>query len=79
MVATFLLVSPRRSPGHSFWEPAKCPNGRKIDLNELPRKSADLDLLDKAGDEGWELVVITVNSIAYLKRLIVKSWTKRKT
>jgi len=29
-----------------------------------------LDLLDKAGKEGWELVVITSNNIAYFKRLI---------
>jgi hypothetical protein len=52
---------------------------RKIDLNDPPREATDLDLLEKAGDEGWELVVITVNNIAYMKRPITKSRSKRKT
>ena len=46
---------------------------RKIDLNDPPREATDLDLLDKAGSDGWELVVITVNSIAYLKRATTKT------
>ena len=50
---------------------------RKIDLNDPPRAAADLDLLDKAGSDGWELV--TVNSIAYLKRATAKSRPKHKT
>ena len=41
---------------------------RKIDLNNVPRKSDDIDLLNDAGDQGWELVTITTNSIAYFKR-----------
>jgi hypothetical protein len=41
---------------------------RKIDLNELSPKTDEIDILNGAGDEGWELVVITVNNIAYLKR-----------
>jgi hypothetical protein len=53
---------------------------RKIDLNDPPREKSDLDVLDKAGDDGWELIVITPNSIAYLKRPISKPKTsKRKT
>jgi hypothetical protein len=52
---------------------------RKVDLNVPTRTATDLDLLDKAGFEGWELVVITPNSIAYLKRPITKSRTKKKT
>jgi len=37
---------------------------RKINLNDLPRGTTDLDLLDKAGADDWELVVITFNHIA---------------
>jgi hypothetical protein len=37
---------------------------RKIDLNDPPREVSDLDLPDKAGSDGWELVVITVNGNA---------------
>lgn len=52
---------------------------RKIDLNDPPREKSDLDLLDNAGDEGWELITITVNSIAYLKRPITKPRPNRKS
>jgi hypothetical protein len=52
---------------------------RKIDLNDPPRKATDLDLLEKAGEDGWELVVITANSTAYLKRPIAEQRPKRKT
>ena len=41
---------------------------RKIDLNNVPRKSDDIDLLNDAGEEGWELASITTNNIGYLKR-----------
>ena len=40
----------------------------KINLNDVPRKSQDIDLLMDAGEEGWELIAITPNNIAYLKR-----------
>jgi hypothetical protein len=39
----------------------------KIDLNSLPRKTDDLDVLNDAGKEGWELVIITGNNIAFVK------------
>jgi hypothetical protein len=42
----------------------------KIDLNDLPRKRSDVDALNDAGHDGWELVNITSNAIAYLKRPI---------
>ena len=42
----------------------------KIDLNNVPAKSSDLDTLDDAGKDGWELVGITANNCAYLKRPI---------
>ena len=40
----------------------------KVNLNYIPREGDDIDLLDELGKEGWELVGITANNIAYLKR-----------
>jgi hypothetical protein len=40
----------------------------KINLNELPRGNDAIDVLCKAGQDEWELVVIVANNIAYLKR-----------
>jgi len=40
----------------------------KIDLNNVSAKSNELDSLDDAGKDGWELVGITANNFAYLKR-----------
>jgi hypothetical protein len=40
---------------------------RAIDLADLPDCNC-LDLLNKLGEEGWELVIITANSIAHLRR-----------
>ena len=42
----------------------------RINLNEVPRRTDDIDLLNDAGKEGWELVAITTNNIAFLKRQI---------
>jgi hypothetical protein len=42
----------------------------KIDLNDLPHKAKDIDLLNNAGAEGWEIVTITANLIAYLRRQV---------
>jgi hypothetical protein len=42
----------------------------KLNLNYIPRRGDDIDLLDEMGEEGWELVVITVHNIAYLKRQV---------
>jgi H-NS histone family len=41
---------------------------RKIDLNLYRPQGDELDLLNTAGAEGWELVGITSNNMAYLKR-----------
>jgi hypothetical protein len=41
----------------------------KIDLSNLPPRTDDVDLLDDAGRDGWELVGIAANNFAYLKRL----------
>jgi hypothetical protein len=42
----------------------------KINLNSIPRTGDDIDLLDALGEDGWELVAITPNNIAYLKRQV---------
>ena len=41
---------------------------RKIDLSDVPPKTTDIDLLDDAGRDGWELISIGANNFAYLKR-----------
>ena len=41
---------------------------KKIALNQMAHKTDDVDLLCEAGEDGWELVAILPNNIAYLKR-----------
>jgi hypothetical protein len=41
---------------------------RKIYLNGHGRRSDDIELLCDAGEAGWELVTVTPNCVAYLKR-----------
>jgi DNA-binding protein H-NS len=43
---------------------------RKIALNEVPRLRDDIDVLCEAGLDGWELVAILPNNVAYLKRRV---------
>jgi H-NS histone family len=43
---------------------------RKINLSEYQPRGDELDRLNAAGADGWELVGITSNNIAYLKRSI---------
>jgi len=43
---------------------------RKIPLNDVRPTVDDIDVLNDAGDHGWELVGITTNNVAYLKRPI---------
>lgn len=66
---------PRRKP--ALGAQRTCINGilrmweyEKIDLNTVPPKADDIDVLDRAGRDGWELVAITRNNIAYLKRQV---------
>ncbi len=40
----------------------------RIDLNDLPRRTEDIDLLNDAGKNGWELVGVTGYNVAFLKR-----------
>lgn len=42
----------------------------KIDLNQRGPREDELDLLNRAGVEGWELVSISATNIAYLKRRV---------
>ena len=41
---------------------------QKLDLNVAPRRGDPISTLNMAGSEGWELVSITANGMAYLKR-----------
>lgn len=41
---------------------------RRIDLSDLPFRTEIADLLNDAGKDGWELVEITNNNLAYFKR-----------
>ena len=47
-----------------------------ISLNDLPFKTRAIDLLNDAGKNRWELVAITGNNMAYLKRLIARPATR---
>jgi len=39
-----------------------------LDLSDLPKRANLVDALNAAGNEGWELVAITLNNIAIFKR-----------
>ena len=43
---------------------------RKIYLSDVPPRTDEIDFLNAAGNDRWELVAITNNSVAYLKRQI---------
>lgn len=45
---------------------------RKLDLNNQRPRGDEVELLNDAGTDGWELVGITSNSIAYLKRPMLR-------
>jgi hypothetical protein len=49
------------------WGAARCPvwEYRQIDLNDLPRKAAEVDVLNELGAQGWELVGIMDNHVAW--------------
>ena len=59
---------------HGAWGPRIVPEWeyRKIDLNQHRPQVDELDMLNAAGADGWELVGITSNNIAYLKRELEK-------
>jgi hypothetical protein len=39
----------------------------KIALNDHHRQQDEIDLLCDAGADGWELIAITANNVAYLQ------------
>jgi Domain of unknown function (DUF4177) len=43
---------------------------QKVDLHDVPRKHDEIDILNDAGKDGWELVAITTNNMAILKRQV---------
>jgi hypothetical protein len=52
----------------------------RLDLNDTPRRGEEVDLLNRAGSEGWELVAVTGNGVAILKREIpqpAKAWRRK--
>jgi hypothetical protein len=51
---------------------------RKLHLNQHTPRSDELDMLNAAGRQGWELVSITSNNVAYLKREI-EDFDERRT
>lgn len=40
----------------------------KLDLGQVPNRMNDIDVLNGVGKKGWELVCLTPNNQAYLKR-----------
>jgi len=50
----------------------------RLDLNDVHRGGQEIDLLNEAGKNGWELVIIQ-NGIAYLKRLVPAMPAPRST
>ena len=52
---------------------------QKLNLNDLPRKADDIDLLNDAGKDGWDLVAITANSVAILKREVPQTAPSKST
>ena len=64
-----LFDKPRRT-AHLETRPVAEWEYRKIDLNQQHPRRDDIDILNAAGADGWDLVGITSNNMAYLKRLV---------
>jgi len=45
---------------------------KKVNLNQVQRRADDIDVLDDAGRDGWELAAILPNNVAYLKRMLLE-------
>jgi hypothetical protein len=41
-----------------------------IDLAYLPARTDEIDLLNEAGEQGWELIAIMSNHVAFLRRQV---------
>jgi hypothetical protein len=46
-----------------------------VDLSKLSPRTSEIDLLNDAGEQGWELVTIVINGVAYLKRQVMVATT----
>ena len=44
----------------------------KLSLTDVPRRGDETFVLNSAGNEGWELVTVTGNGLAILKREIAE-------
>lgn len=44
----------------------------KIDLNSVPRRMSETDVLNDAGALGWELVLVSPTNVALLKRVLAR-------
>ena len=57
-----------------FWAWVPMPEWEyvTVSLSDLPVKTRAVDVLNDAGEQGWELVTITSNNIAYLKRQVLR-------
>jgi hypothetical protein len=46
---------------------------RTLDLSDVPRGASEITLLNQAGEQGWDLVTIARNNIAFMKRPVVSA------
>jgi len=44
----------------------------EVNLCDLKRREREVDILNVAGAEGWELITIAVSGVALLKRQVVE-------
>lgn len=51
----------------------------KIDLNSLSRHESEIDALNLAGSNGWELVSINTCNVAIMKRAVAAAKPPRAT
>jgi H-NS histone C-terminal domain len=51
---------------------------RKIALNEPARSGDEIDVLCEVGLDGWELVAVLPNNMAYLKRQVAAADTSER-
>ena len=42
----------------------------RLDLNAVPRRGNEIDVLNGAGSDGWEIAAVSRNGVAILKREI---------
>jgi hypothetical protein len=50
----------------------------RLDLNDTPDRGDEITVLNRAGNEGWELVTVTGGGLAILKREIATTNAGRR-